>query len=104
MAYNKYGNRHTWNETCQRTFDSHAESKRATELFLAEKCGEVSELEYQVPVILSKNPRVKIIVDFKYIEKGQVVYEEVKGMMTPAARVKLAWLKDKYKIDVKITK
>lgn len=103
---NKYGARRTWSGACQRWFDSNAEAERGTELFFLEQAGEISNLAYQVPFVLSGKPNasVKIIIDFKYTENGKVVYEDVKGVMTPAARVKLAWLKEKYAIEVLIVK
>ena len=99
---NKYGARRTWNETLQRTFHSGAESRRATELYLAQQCGEIQNLEFQVPLILSQKPQasVKAVIDFRYTDHDRVVYEDVKGKMTAEARVKYAWVQAKYGIAI----
>ena len=99
---NKYNARKTYSILCRRTFDSQAEAVRGEELFLLDKVGDIQELQYQVPFILSKKPRIKITLDFVYRENGCVVYEDVKGILTRESRVKLAWLKEKHGIEVKL--
>lgn len=103
---NKYLAKRTYSELCQRTFDSKAEAKRGEELTLLQREGEISELEFQVPFQLCLKPNIKIKVDFVYLDKnGQKTYEDVKGMgETREFRVKRAWLKEKYGIEVMITK
>lgn len=98
----KYNSVRTWSSSCQRWFASKAEAIRGQELFLTERAGVISHLEYQPRFILSKTPRITITLDFAYLEDGQRIYEEVKGVMTGDFRTKLAWLKEKYSIDVKI--
>jgi hypothetical protein len=75
------------------TFDSQAEHRRWCELKLLERAGEIQHLERQVPIILhgahgpllsrkTKRPR-KMVIDFRYMTKQRLVYEDTKGMMTP---------------------
>lgn len=102
---NKYNRTRTYSELCGRTFDSKAEAKRGEDLVLLEKMGEISDLQYQVSFPLCLKPSIKIKVDFVYQQDGQKIYEDVKGMgETREFRVKRAWLKEKYGIDVVIAK
>ena len=106
-----------WSELCQRTFDSRAEAVRGEELWLLQKAGEISDLQFQVVFILSVKPRVKITIDYAYCLGHNLaarVYEDAKGWrltkktkkLVPRVerdfRVKLAWLKSAYGIDVKL--
>ena len=105
---NKYGAKRTWSELCRRTFDSKAEAKRGEELRLLEMAGEIKHLMYQYPFPLCEKPKVTIKIDFRYLQPAddgrfyEPVFEDVKGKMTREFRVKLAWLKEKYGIDVKL--
>jgi len=103
---NKYRAVKTYSELCQRTFDSKAEAKRGEELALLEKAGEISDLQYQVKRILSTEThyRVTITIDFSYRQNGKRIYEDVKGMMLKDFKVKLAWLRQMYGIEVNIIK
>jgi len=103
---NKYRAVKTYSELCQRTFDSKAEAKRGEELALLEKAGEISDLQYQVKRILSTEThyRVTITIDFSYRRDGKRIYEDVKGMMLKDFKVKLAWLRQMYGIEVNIIK
>ncbi len=101
---NKYNARKTDSKLCGRTFDSMAEARRGEELRLLEMAGEIKNLQYQIPFVLSVKPSVKIVIDFAYLQNNRTCYEDVKGMMTPACRIKLAWLKKDYGIEVKLTK
>jgi hypothetical protein len=89
---NKYGAIRT--EADGRTFDSKGEAGRAHMLQLMERNGEISNLEYQVVYQLSK--RVRAVIDFRYVENGQTVLEDFKGCLTDSARIKYAWLEQKY--------
>ena len=99
-SYSKYSAKRTYSALCERTFDSKSECRRGEELFLLQKAGKISGLEFQVPFVLYKSPSVKIIIDFKYMYNGTIIYEDRKGFITKDCRVKLLWLKDKYNIDV----
>lgn len=103
-CFNKYSAKKTWSELCQRKFDSKAEARRAEQLFLAQKSGAISDLHFQVPFQLCLKPNIKIKIDFAYKQDGKQYYEDVKGMgETREFRVKRAWLKEKYGIEIFIT-
>ena len=103
---NKYGARKTWSELCQRTFDSKAEAAYGESLRALEMAGDISNLEYQPVYELcgDKGHKARYTPDFRFVEKGQSVVVDIKGVMTEAARVRIAWLWEKYKIDVVVIK
>lgn len=105
MSYfpqNKYHAKRTYSDLIKREFDSKSECVRAEELWLLEQADVIDDLQYQVPFELCKKPSIKIKVDFSYWLDGKLVFEDVKGMMTREARIKLAWLKEQQGIDVMI--
>lgn len=87
-------------------FDSKAEARRYQNLRLLEKAGEISELSLQ--------PRYDLVVngkkcgfykaDFKYIENGKEVVEDVKGITTTVYKLKKKLVKAIYGIDIYETK
>lgn len=103
----KYGARRT--EHAGRVYASKAEARRAVELQLLERAGEIRDLEYQPAFDLVVNG-VKIgryVADFRYLrsrflpdwtdDRGRrvgvtlwdvVVVEDVKGVATPVYRLK----------------
>ena len=101
---NKYGAKRTWSELCGRMFASKAEARRGEELYALELYGAISNLEYQPKFLLSEKPKITYTPDFKYIEDGKVIYEDVKGVLTRDTRTKLAWVKEKYNIDIRLTR
>jgi len=101
---NKYKAKRTYSPFCGRFFDSKAETRRGEELKLLEQDGVIKDLEYQVPFLLCQKPSIKIKVDFAYKLDGRICYEDVKGMMTREARVKLAWLEQSQGVKVDIVK
>ena len=106
MLLNKYGAKKTWSELCQRTFDSKAEARHGEGLRMLELAGEITDLEYQPVYELcgDKHHKARYTPDFRYQEDGTTVVEDVKGVMTEAARVRLNWVWAKYGIDVKVVK
>lgn len=96
-AANKYGAKRT---SCAHGH-SHAskrEAKRCAELHLLLRAGEIDALVYEpqywfeingVQVKHEKGRRVGYKPDFGYLEKGQVVVEDVKGMVTEAAQLRM---------------
>lgn len=101
----KYGNRRAYSPLCGRTFDSLAELRYGEQLFLRQQAGEIVALEYQPAFILrALPPRVSYRADFRYREVagGRLVVVDVKGVLTPAGRIKLAWLLEKQP-DVRVT-
>ena len=88
-----------WNESKYRNqkiiidgheFPSKKEGNRYLELKLLQRAGEISNLELQPKFILQESFKKKgktyreisYIADFKYIENGQVVVEDVKSEVT----------------------
>jgi len=102
----KYGAVKSWSELCQRKFDSKTEARRGEELWLLQKSGAISGLTFQKDIRLCDKPKISIKVDFVYTEtsSGRLVHEDTKGVgETREFRVKRAWLKEKYGIDVFLT-
>lgn len=90
----KYNNKKT--QIDMYVFDSAKEAKRYKELKLLERAGEISNLELQPRFLLQdsfkKNGRtyrkIEYIADFKYIEKGRTIVEDVKGLQTDVFKIK----------------
>jgi len=75
---------------------------RGEQLYLLERGGVISNLEFQPKFVLSKDPKITYSADFKYDENGVSVVEDTKGLLLRETRVKLAWLKQLTGIEVKI--
>ena len=101
---NKYRAKRTFSELCDRTFDSKAETIRGEELRLLELAKGIQDLRYQVKLILCEKPKITIKIDFTYLENGKRKLEDVKGVLTRDSRTKLAWLKEKFGVDVELIK
>lgn len=88
---NKYGAKKTIGAD-GRTYDSKLEAKRAYELQMMEKAGEICDLCYQVPYYLDvKGVHVcKYIADFTYwkIAGSEHVVEDCKGVRTAVFNLK----------------
>jgi len=94
-------------------FDSKRERDRYIELRLLENAGEITDLQVQPKMWLrcggvdvkSKKGRIlSYSADFLYIMDGDEVYEDVKGMMTPVAALKIAMVEAEYGIEIKIVR
>lgn len=84
----KYGARRT--AALGRSFDSGAEADRGGELTLLEQAGELAGLTFQPRLELE--PGIFYKPDFSYVERGRVVYEDVKGVETERFRlIKKLW-------------
>ena len=81
-------------------FDSQAEGARYRALRLLERAGEITGLELQpvfelapgvlVPGETRRRPPLRYVADFRYRDSlGREVVEDVKGVETPAFRIKL---------------
>jgi len=106
MSYfprSKYRAIRSYSELCKREFDSKVEKRRGEELWLTEQADVIDDLQYQVNFVLCKKPSIKIKIDFVYWLDGKVIHEDVKGMMTREARIKMAWLKEQQGIDIWVT-
>ena len=78
-------------------FASKKEARRAGQLQILEKVGQISNLELQVKYeLLPKQMAdgkvaeraLHYIADFRYTEGGRLIVEDVKGMKTPAYVIK----------------
>lgn len=95
-------------------FHSLAEAGRYGELKLLERAGVITDLVLQPKLVICEaatlnGKRLREIAyyaDFSYFdrEKGEVVYEDVKGYDTPVSKLKRRIVLDKYGIDIKIVK
>ena len=92
---NKYHNRKVTRDG--ETFDSVKEYRRFCELRLLERAGAVTDLRRQVKFELIPAQRVddkvveracSYVADFTYMENGQQVVEDAKGMRTQEYRLK----------------
>jgi hypothetical protein len=83
-------------------FDSKKESRRYSELRLLERAGMITELELQ--------PRFDIIVngvncgyykaDFRYMEEGEQIIVDVKGVRLPLYKLKKKIVEAIYSIEI----
>lgn len=108
---NKYNAKRTYSELCGREFASKAEAVRGEELKMLEMAGEICKLKYQPKFVLCEKPRITITLDFSYLapvnpdygwQHTKMIYEDAKGVLTRDSRTKLAWLKEKYGIEVRL--
>lgn len=97
LPRNKYGAKRT---PCSHGHNhaSKREAKRCGELHLLLRAGAIEALVYEpqywfeingAVVKHEKGRRVGYKPDFGYLEKGQVVVEDVKGMVTEAAQLRM---------------
>ena len=108
---NKYRNKKVIVD--RKEFDSKKEAIRYKELKLLERAGEISNLELQPRFLLQdsfrKNGktfrRIEYIADFKYIENGKTIVEDVKGIQTDVFKLKHKIFEKKYPdLELKIIK
>ena len=98
---NKYGAIKSYSELCGRGFDSIAERRRGEELHMLQLAGEITDLQYQVKFKLCDKPKITYTADFQYIDRdGKVLTEDVKGVLTRDTRTKIAWVREKFDIEV----
>ena len=104
----KYGNRKTLFHGI--TFDSRREAQRYAELLLLLRAGHISNLRRQVPFELLPSQKrngkvierpVKYVADFVYIENGQEVVEDAKGMRTKEYVIKRKLMLWQYGIQIR---
>ncbi len=106
----KFGNRKVVVDGA--TFDSKAEFARWFELTLLQKAGHITDLQRQVVYVLAPavkfarakraQPALRLIVDFAYREAGQLVLEDVKGVITTAFTIKRHLLKALHGLEVRL--
>ena len=88
------------------TFDSKRESIRYCELKLLAKAKKIQNLRLQLPYVIRVNGEkiCKYIADFVYVEDGQEIVEDVKGMRTREYVLKRKLMKAVFGIDIRETK
>lgn len=94
-------------------FDSNLEATRYKELKLLERVGTITDLELQPRFLLQdsfkKNGRtfrkIEYVADFKYIENGKTIVEDVKGLQTDVFKLKHKLFEKRYpELELKIIK
>lgn len=108
---NKYRNKKTIVDDY--IFDSIQESRRYKELKLLLKAGQIQDLELQPHFLLQesfkkngkKYRKIEYIADFKYIENGKTIVEDVKGLQTDVFKIKHKLFEKKYpELELRIIK
>ena len=105
-APGKYGNKKV--EVDGEKFDSKKEFARYQQLQMMERAGEITDLKRQVkfelaPAVIikgKKRPPLAYIADHVYVQNGQKVVEDVKGMVTKEYRIKRHLMKSVHGIDI----
>lgn len=94
---NKYGAKKT--QVGEIKFDSKKEAARWMELQLLAQVGEINALRRQVkidligqyrPLYTRTGRKMRLTADFSYIENGELIYEDCKGMWTRDFEVRYA--------------
>ena len=92
-------------------FDSIQESRRYKELKLLLIAGQIKDLELQPHFLLQEGfkkngktyRKIEYIADFKYIENGKTIVEDVKGLQTDVFKIKHKLFEKKYpELELKI--
>jgi len=86
-------------------FPSKAQAQRYSELKLLERAGVVSDLNLEVPfdIVINGKRVAKYIADFVYLEGGNRIVEDKKGMRTPVYRLKKKNIEALYGITIRET-
>ncbi len=87
-------------------FDSKAEHRRWVALRLLEQAGEISDLKHhpRYPLIVNGQKVCTYEADSAYIESGEQIVEDVKGVKTPVYNLKKKLMKILHGIDVREVK
>lgn len=99
--YNKMRNIRT--EYNGRTYDSHAEARRAEELDTLKMYGDIVEVipQFPMPIFINDIKVCTYFADFKVTYKdGRIEYEDVKGFKTAMYKLKKKMVKAYYGIDI----
>lgn len=98
----KYKNKKT--QVDMYVFDSAKEAQRYKELKLLERAKEIGNLELQPRFLLQESfkkngktyRKIEYVADFKYIEHGKTIVEDVKGLQTDVFKIKHKLFEKKY--------
>lgn len=83
-------------------FMSKAEAGRYVELRKMELAGRISHLTLQVPYKFRCG--AKYVADFRYVEDGKCVVEDVKGMKTAVYNLKKKMMLEEFGVKIRETK
>lgn len=99
----KYNARETWVDGIR--FDSRKEAARWNQLVMLERAGVIMGLRRQVPYVLidksAHGRAIRYIADFAYMQDGQEVVEDAKGVKTPVYKLKRRMMAERYGIIIK---
>ena len=94
-------------------FDSRREAARWQELKMLERAGQIRDLRRQVAFEIVKGvkfagaararPAIRYFADFVYVERGQQVIEDVKGVETPEFKIKRHLMLALLGLEVRVT-
>lgn len=86
-------------------FHSTAEANRWCELRLLEQTGSILKLERQVrfPLVVNGVKIGTYVADFTYLTAGELVVEDIKGVITATFRMKRRLMKALYGIEIQET-
>lgn len=91
-------------------YDSRKEAKRAKELYLLERAGQISGLQRQVRYTLIPSQYINgkcvergvtYVADFVYTQDGETIVEDVKGFKTPEYIIKRKLMLREHGIRIK---
>ena len=89
-------------------YASKGEAKRAEELKLLEKAGQISDLKEQVRFVLIPKQdglsACSYIADFQYMEDGVQITEDYKGCITPVFEIKRKLMMLVHGIKIRVTR
>ncbi len=111
MSYKKYRNKKTTIDDI--AFASKGEANRYCELKLLERAGLISDLQLQPKFELQPKFKkdgktiraINYIADFQYIENGQIVVEDFKGVITKEFAIKKKMFEYRYRdLELRIVK
>lgn len=103
---NKYNNKFTYVDGIR--FSSRKEAERYAVLKLLEKAGAISDLVLQPRFTLQesfvyagkKERKIEYVADFQYMQGGNLIVEDVKGLKTPVYKLKRKLFLNKYGSDI----
>ncbi len=88
-------------------FASQREAQRYSALKMLQRCGAIRDLELQpeYPIDVAGQRICRYLADFRYVDlvTGEVVTEDVKGMKTPAYRLKKKLVEALYPVQIRET-
>lgn len=91
------------------TFDSKKEAERYKQLKRMQEAGDISDLELQPEFVIAERVKLdgktkrqrKYRADFRYLQSGEVVVEDVKGFKTEMYKLKRHLVKERHGVEVK---